>query len=120
MGGEGQRPASGARFVLEQVGTGTGAGVEREVVYRGFVYLPDRSLPLEVRVALPGGATRAALSDAEGLAGAEGSEGPEAAAVRRELERMAAALVRAATKTEAAAGAPLPRKITRWRAPGRG
>jgi hypothetical protein len=100
--------------------TGAGAGAEREVVYRGFVYLPDRSLPLEVRVALPGGATRAALSDAEGLAGAEGSEGPEAAAVRRELERMAAALVRAATKTEAAAGAPLPRKITRWRAPGRG
>jgi hypothetical protein len=87
------RPKSGARYIVERVEEG-----ESRVVYRGAVHVPDADLPLEVHIELPSGATRASLPD-----------GPP------ELAKAAAALVRAATKAAVAGGAPLPRKIVRWR-----
>lgn len=97
--GQGDRPAFGVRYVVERVE----ASAER-VVYRGHAHLPAGSLPLEVRVALPGGATEARLEAAEG----DASQGAE-------LQKAAAALVRAATKAAVASGKALPRKIVRWR-----
>jgi hypothetical protein len=90
------RPTAGARLVLELAEEGPGA-----LVYRGFVHLPDADVPAEARIALPGGAVTMTLG-----------EGGTA-----ELEKVAAALTRAATKaaTSGAGGAALPRKITRWR-----
>jgi hypothetical protein len=91
------RPAAGTRYVVEL----TDGGAPDAALYRGFVHLPDASLGLEVRVELPGGATSAVVAGA-----APGSA---------ELERMAAALVRSATKPAVAGGTALPRKIVRWR-----
>ena len=69
------------------------------VVYRGLVYLPDAEVPAVITVALPGGATVATL----------GQGGNPV------LEKETAALVRAATKAQVAAGEALSRKIVRWR-----
>jgi hypothetical protein len=88
------RPAAGARLSVDRAEEGP-----EGVTYRGFVYLPEAEIPIEARVALPGGAVRTVL-------GPGGST---------EMEKWTAALVRAATKAPAAAGAPLPRKIVRWR-----
>jgi hypothetical protein len=88
------RPTAGARLVVEKTDEGATA-----VTYRGLVYLPDADVEAEATVALPGGATRVTL-------GAGGSA---------ELEKAMAALVRAATKPQVAAGEALPRKIVRWR-----
>lgn len=88
------RPSAGARYALEKAEE-TG----QAVVYRGFVHLPDADVPAEVSVELPGGAARATL-------------GPGGTA---EMEKAAAALVRAATKACVAGGGALPRKIVRWR-----
>jgi hypothetical protein len=85
------------------------------VVYRGFVHLPGADLPLEVRVEMSGGATHARIG--EGSEGARGV-GPPAAPPWKgaaEMEKAAAALVRAATKAALAGGGALPRKIVRWR-----
>ena len=87
------RPTAGVRLAVTRA-----EGDEARVVYRGFAHLPDRDLAVEVTVALPGGATHATV------------EGGAA-----DLEKTAAALVRAATKSELAAGLALPRKIVRWR-----
>lgn len=94
MSGVTGRPTAGARLVVEKAEEGAAA-----VTYRGIVYLPDADVAAEVTVALPGGATRVAL-------------GPGGSA---ELEKAMAALVRAATKGQVAAGETLPRKIVRWR-----
>jgi hypothetical protein len=88
------RPVSGARYIVERAESGQGS-----VVYRGLVRLPDADLPLEVTVTLPSGATRAVV------------QGGDAA----DHEKMAAALIRAATKSAVAAGEELPRKVERWR-----
>jgi hypothetical protein len=114
------RPRSGARYELERVEEEPGASVGEVgqvgaigqvaeprvniVIYKGFVHLPEAAIPVEVRLELPGGEARAALG--------EGSEG---GASRKEIERLAAAFVRSATKSAAASGWPLPRKIVRWR-----
>lgn len=95
MSGVTGRPTAGARFVLEKADETAAA-----VIYRGFVHLPGADVPAEVTVELPGGATRAALG-----------EGGTA-----DLEKTAAALVRAATKALVVGGGALPRKIVRWRA----
>ena len=97
QGGQGDRPTYGVRFAVERATVGS-----EGVVYRGHAHVPGASWPLEVRVALPGGATIARFLDA-GVPDAE------------ELQKAAAALVRAATKVAAAAGKALPRKIVRWR-----
>jgi hypothetical protein len=68
-------------------------------VYRGFVHLPATDVPATVTVALPDGATTAALG--------EGGT--------PDLTRAAAALTRAATKASVAKGEALPRKVVRWR-----
>jgi hypothetical protein len=93
------RPSAGARYALEKAEE-TGEAV----VYRGFVHLAGADVPAEVRVELPGpgtpgGATHATL-------------GPGGTP---EMEKAAAALVRAATRASVAAGGALPRKIVRWR-----
>jgi hypothetical protein len=92
------RPATGVRYCVERDPAHDSPG---EVVYRGFVHLPDADLPVEVRVALPAGATRATLTGA--------------GEARPDLEKAAAALVRTATKPAVAAGTSLPRRIVRWR-----
>ena len=92
-----RRPVAGVRYIVEWVRADTPG----EAVYRGFAHLPDADLPLEVRVALPGGATTASL------------EGPGEG--RADLAKAAAALVRAATKPAVVAGTALPRRIVRWR-----
>lgn len=88
------RPTAGARLVVEKAEE----SAER-VLYRGLLHLPAADVPAEVTVALPGGATTAAL----------GEGGTPA------LSKVAAALVRAATKGAAGGGEPWPRKIVRWR-----
>lgn len=82
------RPTAGARLAVDKAEEGEGA-----VVYRGFVHLPDADVPAEARVDLGGGPVRVTL-------------GPGGTP---EMEKWAAALVRAAAKS------PLPRKIVRWR-----
>jgi hypothetical protein len=109
VSGAGQRPASGARFVLERTGpiaaeaAAAAESESRELKYKGFIHLPDEDVAVEVKVELPSGATRGVL---------EGGEGSER---DKELARMAAAFVRSATKGGAATGGPFPRKIVRWR-----
>ena len=93
----GDRPDFGVRYSVERVGADAQA-----VTYRGHAHLPSASIALEVRVALPNGATEARVLG-EGVADAA------------ELQRAAAALVRAATKSAVASGRALPRKIVRWR-----
>jgi hypothetical protein len=89
-----------------------GEGTRAAVVYRGFVHLPNVDLPVEVRVELPGGAATASFSGSgQGEQGGEGGEGARA----KELLRMAAALVRSATKGATASGGAFPRKVERWR-----
>lgn len=91
------RPTTGVRYDI--LLSPQEAQEEEGLVYRGHARLPDRDIPLEVRVSAKSEA-RASLNCGEALPEAE----------RRELEREAAALVRAATR-----GIP-PRRITRWRA----
>lgn len=88
------RPTAGARLVVTKA-----EEAEDAVRYTGHVHLPDADVTADVSVALPGGAVRVTL-------------GPGGTA---ELEKSAAALVRAATKSLVTAGTPLPRKIVRWR-----
>lgn len=88
------RPTAGARLAVVKAEETSAA-----VIYRGHVHTPERDLPVEITVALPGGATRAALAEGE----------------LDDLEKSAAALVRAATRAAVQAGTPLPRKIVRWR-----
>jgi hypothetical protein len=133
----GKRPQAGARYVLERVDPVDQAGeaARAAVIYRGFVYLPNADLPVEVHVALPGGAATASFarggegkggqgrgaegSSDEGEGGQgedrEGAAGEGAGAATKELLRMAAALVRSATKGASASGGAFPRKIERWR-----
>jgi hypothetical protein len=88
------RPSTGARLsvVLSEQ-------TETLAKYRGFVHLPDADVPIDVSIDVPGGAVRATLG--------EGGT--------PDLTKAATLLVRAATKAELAARAPLPRRITRWR-----
>ena len=94
MKGIAGRPTAGARLSVEKAEEGPAA-----VLYRGFVYLPDADVPAEARIDLPGGAVTVTL-------GAGGTP---------ELQKTAAALLRAATKSLLAAGSALPWKIVRWR-----
>lgn len=113
MSGEGLRPRAGARYVLERVDE-TAPDV---ALYRGHIYLPETEIPVEVRVELPGGAARATLGSGREESEPEpaGQGDPSGGTVsRKEFERMAAALVRSATKA-ASASTGLPRRIVRWR-----
>jgi hypothetical protein len=95
------RPSSGARYVLERL---DGQG---ELVYRGLVRLPDADVPVEVHISEATGAATATVA-AEAI--------PEGGPRPADLERMAAALVRGATKpTSAEPRRRPPRKIVRWR-----
>ena len=118
------RPSVGARYVLERAGEGGegGEGEEEreggraEIVYRGFVHLPDADVPVEVWVGARGEEEegRGAPLTPGGArveAGAVPAGGPSAA----ELGRMAAALVKAAVRSATSGNRPPPRKIVRWR-----
>lgn len=73
--------------------------------YAGFALLPARGDEPSVRIPLVVEITReAARARAEGQL-----------EVIPRLEKMASALVRAATRSELEAGEPPPRKIVRWR-----
>ncbi|MEZ4301275.1 MAG: hypothetical protein R3B70_40445 [Polyangiaceae bacterium] len=89
------RPTSGVRYALER----TLIDAAR-VTYEGHAHRPDDAIALRVHVALPGGAVTAEVVAPE---------------PHPELTKQVAALVRAATKAEVAAGQALPRKIVRWR-----
>jgi hypothetical protein len=94
------RPSAGVRYALTRVEAGEGA------VYRGFAHLTGADAPLEVRIAASGAAE----------ARVEAAALPEGAPPPADLEREAAALVKAAVKAAITAGRPPPRRITRWRA----
>ncbi len=87
------RPTSGVRYAFER-----GDDTEAAFVYRGFVHLPDQDYPAVARVDRQTGAVSVEVQGGEG-----------------DLAKTAAALLRAGTKAELAAGNPLPRKIVRWR-----
>lgn len=95
-----ERPTTGVRYSLERR-----AVTADHVTYEGFAHLPELDVPLVARVALPGGAVTAKATPTEGATEARGAE----------LAKVAAALVRSATKVEVAAAQALPRKIVRWR-----
>ncbi len=92
------RPSSGVRFAVDRVDGEPGP----EVVYRGFVHLPDADLPIVVRAA-DSGVTAVVEAD------------PGGARSRADLERAAAALVRAVVRAPIAEGRRPPRRIVRWR-----
>jgi hypothetical protein len=92
------RPAFGARYAVDRVDGEPGA----DVLYRGFVHLPDADLPLVVRV-----------GEAGATAVVEAPSAPPPA--RAELERAAASLVRAAVRAPLAEARTPPRRIVRWR-----
>jgi hypothetical protein len=94
------RPASGARYVLQ-----LDRSAAPDTVYRGLVHFPDADWEVLVRI------------DASGVAGAQVIATAAAAGDRdpAALAKTAAALVKAATKSAAAAGRNPPRKIVRWR-----
>jgi hypothetical protein len=96
----GLRPTAGVRYALERAEV-----TSTSVAYAGFAHLPDADVPLDVRIALPGGAVQASARPAPGVTEARAAD----------LAKVASALVRAATKSEIAAGQALPRKIVRWR-----
>ena len=88
------RPTAGARLSVVKAEEEPDA-----VIYRGFVHVPEADIPAEARIDLAGGPVKLTL-------GAGGTP---------ELEKTAAALVRAATKSLVASGGALPWKIVRWR-----
>lgn len=104
MSSEGIRPRTGARYELtlaEPGGEGEAGDAGASIlIYRGFVHMPEASIPVEVRI--EGGEARASLGEGGGED-------------RNEVERLAAAFVRSATKGTAASGLHPPRKIVRWR-----
>jgi hypothetical protein len=89
------RPDHGLRI---EVALDEAASSAERAVYRGHLHLPDRSVAIEAV------ATTTALS----MTWAE--------PVDPAHEKTAAALLRAATRSELAAGLPVPRTIARWRA----
>jgi hypothetical protein len=96
------RPSAGVRVEVVRIEAETGAP---PAAYRGFAFLPDADLPLALSIDPVTGAVNARID-------APTTMEPERVA---ELERMAAALVRSATKPAVAQNQPLPRKIVRWR-----
>lgn len=95
-----RRPTSGVRYALERTHVDPA-----QVTYEGFAHLPDADVPLVVYIELPAGTVRATATPLDVV--------PEAHAAA--LAKTAGPLVRAATKSEIAAGHALPRKIVRWR-----
>ncbi len=85
------------RYVVDRA---QGEGVR----YRGHAHTKEVSIPLEVSVDTAG-AVIARLDEHASLSGED----------RREMEREAAALVRAALRSSATGGSG-PRRIARWRA----
>lgn len=75
--------------------------------YEGFALLPGGALRVALVVAITPESARARAAEAP-------AEVPADTIAR--LEKMASALVRAATRSELEAGEPPPRKIVRWRA----
>lgn len=106
------RPTAGARYVLERDPAGGEVG---EVVYRGFVHLPDADVPIEVRVRARGEEGGSVAPLAPGVARVDAEAIPAGGPRPAELERMAAALVKAAVRSAGSADRDPPRKIVRWR-----
>jgi hypothetical protein len=98
-----KRPTAGVRYALERA-----SEEGPTTIYRGFAHVPDRDLPLEVSVTRPegeGAGERAVVRASLGAASADAAD----------LEKEAAALVKAAARAARDAGRGLPRKIVRWR-----
>ena len=103
-----KRPTAGVRYTLSRAGD-DGA----TTVYRGFAHTKDADLPLSVRVIKP---AEASSERAVVTASVEVTEtGPDVDIA--ELEREAAALVKAAARAAKDAARPLPNRISRWRGP---
>lgn len=96
------RPQQGVRFAIERA-----TETEKTTVYRGFAHLPEDDIALEVYVD-EGEGERASVTAK--LADGSGER-------RTELEKAAAALVKAAVRGAKDAGRALPRRIVRWRGP---
>jgi hypothetical protein len=104
-GGYSGRPAHGLRL---EVIRDDDASTRERVTYRGHVHVKEASIALELVATAAG--VEVALDARAGLP-------PED---REVLEKQVAALVRAATRAELAEDAPLPQRISRWRAFTRG
>lgn len=93
-------PANGVRFELVLRSHENGVAH-----YEGRALLPALSVPVSIRTS----ATEATTALGESTA-------PTSAEQRAALEKLATALVRAATRVELQKGEPIPSKIVRWRA----
>jgi hypothetical protein len=100
-------PTEGARYLLELDAVTDG---EAQASYRAAVFTPTARLPADVRMSLAGGVTVAA-SDFVGA---------DAAPLLAALTAIARSIARGAGKRRDQGLATWPRRILRWRGPGRG
>lgn len=100
MAAPSMRPHQGVRYAVERA---TAEG--KTTVYRGFAHLPEQDIALEIRVEEGEGERASVTAKLDEIAGES----------RAELEKAAAALVKAAVRGAKDAGRALPRRIVRWR-----
>lgn len=113
MNAPSMRPTAGVRYAIERAGE-----EEATTVYRGFAHLPDKDLPLEVRVDEGNVTAKILFDDGAALGPAELRPKPQAEGVAvdvADLAKNATALVKAAVRGARDGGRALPRRIVRWR-----
>jgi len=98
-------PTEGARYLFELDDAGEAPGQAR---YRVTVYTPDTETKYTARLSESGEAVIEPTAD------------PLAAALEKNLRSIARTIARAAVKNSAADLPPWPRRVLRWRGPGRG
>jgi len=98
------KPTAGARFLLERTAVATD---ERSASYRASIHTPDRVLEVEAELALeqPPRLTASAYADD---------------ALHKQLMAIAKQVSRAANKSRADGLPAWPRRVLRWKGPGRG
>ncbi len=101
-------PTAGARFLLERTAV---ADDERSASYRASIHTPDRRLELEAVLALD----EPPRLTASGLA-----SGPTDDALQNQLMSIAKQVSRAAENSRASGLPVWPRRVLRWKGPGRG
>lgn len=102
-----ERPEHGIRYELVRV---EGDAQEGVTLYRGHAHTKEGSVPLEARIEHASGSASARVGDSD----RRPSQDEEGVSLR-ELEKGAAALVRATARSYLAEGRRPPRRILRWR-----
>jgi hypothetical protein len=98
-------PTVGARYLLERIDSVSGEASAR---YRAAIHTPDAVFEYEVTLELAGSAALEARGPAAGPA------------LEANLTAIARAIARSAGKHLAEGMPPWPRRVLRWRGPGRG